>query len=80
MGDLFKFGESQGVAIFGTELHESHVRRMSELCDDAETGKQPIRGQRCQVLIWHQLMLENQSVEMYLNMVWTFTMVLASAM
>lgn len=51
MGDLFKFGESQGVAIFGTELHESHVRRMSELCDDAETGKQPIRGQRCQVLI-----------------------------
>ena len=27
--------------VFGSELHESHVGWVGELCDNTETGKQP---------------------------------------
>ena len=40
---LFQFREGEGVAVFGSELHEPHVGRVRELRDDAETGKQPAR-------------------------------------
>lgn len=41
MAHLLQFGESEWVAVLGSELHESHVGRVSELSDDAETGEQP---------------------------------------
>lgn len=41
---LLKLGESKRVAVLGSELHESHVGRMCELSDDAETGKQSEKG------------------------------------
>lgn len=41
---LLKFGESKRVAVLGSELHESHVGRVCELSDDAETGKQSEKG------------------------------------
>lgn len=47
MTHLFQFRKSQGVAVFGPELHESHVGRVGELCDDAETGKQPAGQKEC---------------------------------
>ncbi len=40
---LFQFGESERVAVLGSELHEPHVGRVCELSDDAETGEQPER-------------------------------------
>lgn len=41
---LLQFGESEWVAVLGSELHEPHVGRVCELSDDAETGKQPEWG------------------------------------
>lgn len=38
---LFELGKSKGVTVFGSELHESHVGWVGELCDNTETGKQP---------------------------------------
>lgn len=38
---LLQFGESQGVAVLSSELHEPHVGWVCELSNDAETGKQP---------------------------------------
>lgn len=40
--NLLQLGESQGIAVFSSELHEPHVGGMSELSDDAETGEQPV--------------------------------------
>lgn len=40
---LLQFGESERVAVLGSELHEPHVGRVRELSDDAEAGEQPER-------------------------------------
>lgn len=42
---LLQFGESERVAVLGSELHEPHVGGMRELRDDAETGEQPETGE-----------------------------------
>lgn len=41
MSYLLQLGEGQWIAVLCSELHESHVGWMSELCDNTETGKQP---------------------------------------
>lgn len=43
LSHLLQFGESEGVAVLGSELHEPHVGRVRELSDDAEAGEQSVR-------------------------------------
>lgn len=41
---LLQLGQSQRVAVLGSELHEPHVGWVRELGDDAEAGEQPDSG------------------------------------